>query len=288
MRRAEGSARLLLLFGAASLGAVSVGALVCALSGVPAGLWVRNLAAWLVGGIVAAAVARIAGPRAVRVLPWIAAAALAATFLGPEQEGVRRWIAAGPLNMNVAMLVGPAAVVALAAAPRLDRWTWAAAFACLAILVLQPDASQATAFGLAMAFVASMRIERGTWRTAVAAGAILLAGAAWLRPDPLLPVPEVEEIIELARARSVFLAVAALALLAAAAVAPAWAVRGSQPEALPAGAALSVCLGLWAVTPFLGAYPVPLVGVGVSPVLGAWLGVGLLAGVMRRRAERRG
>lgn len=285
MRGTGESARLLLLFGAASLGAVGVGALVCALSGVPAGLWVRNLAAWLVGGIVAAAVARIVGPRALRLLPWIAAAALAGTFLGPGQEGVHRWIAAGPLTMNVAMLVGPAAVVALAAAPRLDGWAWGAAFVCLVILVLQPDASQATAFGLAAAVVVGARSKPGIRRAAVVAGTVLLAGAAWLRPDPLPPVPEVEEIVELAWARAIPLAVAILALLAAAAAAPAWAARRSQPEVRLAGAALSACLGLWAVTPFLGAYPVPLAGVGVSPVLGAWLGVGLLAGVMRRRAD---
>jgi hypothetical protein len=33
---------------------------------------------------------------------------------------------------------------------------------------------------------------------------------------------------------------------------------------------------------FVGAFPVPFVGIGVAPILGAWLGAGLLAGLMRR------
>ena len=31
--------------------------------------------------------------------------------------------------------------------------------------------------------------------------------------------------------------------------------------------------------PFLGAFPAPLLGLGMSPIIGAWLGVGLLAGL---------
>ena len=42
----RGGARLLLAFGVASGAAVAIGALACANSGVPAGLWLRNLGAW--------------------------------------------------------------------------------------------------------------------------------------------------------------------------------------------------------------------------------------------------
>lgn len=37
-----------------------------------------------------------------------------------------------------------------------------------------------------------------------------------------------------------------------------------------------------------GAFPTPLVGIGVSPILGAWLGVGLLAGVAGREGGKGG
>lgn len=275
---------LLPAFAAASLGAVALGAWVCALSGVPTGLWVRNLAAWLVGGLLAVGVARSAGQRTVRLLPWIAAAALAATFLAPGQEGVHRWIGLGPLYMNVAMLVLPAAVVALAATPQPALWTWVPALLCLVILVVQPDASQATAFGMAVAILAILRAKDTTQRGALVLAVLALIAAAWLRPDTLAPVPEVEEIVALAAARSPLLAGLALVLLAAVAIVPALSVRRAEPDIRIAGLALGVCLALWTLTTFFGAFPVPLVGVGLSPVLGAWLGVGMLAGLARKAA----
>ena len=60
-------ARLLLLFGLLSLAAVVTGAVVCAASGVPAGSWLRNLAAWSVGGLLAGLIAAKAGPGANRL-----------------------------------------------------------------------------------------------------------------------------------------------------------------------------------------------------------------------------
>lgn len=279
--RSDGG-RLLAMFGAASLGAVAVGALVCALSGVPAGLWLRNLAAWVVGAMLAFGLAKGAGRRAVQVLPWLAAGALATTFVDAGQEGVHRWIGLGPLNINVAMLVLPAAVVALAAEPRPVLSVWPPALICLVIFLAQPDASQATAFGLALALVAALRAQGGAAKAALAACALVLVVLAWLRPDPLAPVPEVEDILALAAGHSPLLAMSALALLAAVAAVPILASRRGALEVRIAGLALGACLALWTLTTFFGAFPVPLVGVGLSPVIGAWLGVGLLADLLRK------
>lgn len=275
--RSDGE-RLLLGFGAASLGAVALGALVCALSGVPAGVWVRNLVAWGLGALLALSLSRLDVRRWLKWLPWVAGLALTATFLARGQEGVHRWIALGPLNINVAMLVLPAAVVAVAGAERRTVSAWAAAFLCLALLIAQPDASQATALGASLAVVALAAGPPGRRRWALAVAALAGAAAAWLRPDPLAPVPEVEDILELAAAQSVILSGLALLLLA---VAPAALTPLRLPAARRAGLALGACLALWTAATFFGAYPVPLVGVGLSPVLGAWLGVGVLAALSR-------
>ena len=37
--------------------------------------------------------------------------------------------------------------------------------------------------------------------------------------------------------------------------------------------------------PMFGAFPVPWVGMGMSPIVGGWLGVGLLAAAMRWRGD---
>lgn len=279
------SVRLMAVFGLASLAAVGLGAAVCALSGVSAASWGRNLAAWLVGAVIAAALAaagrRIVSPGAALAVAGLAVAGLAASFFNPAQEGVHRWIDAGPLHVNIAMVVLPSLSVVLAAAE--DRWVvWGAAVAALILLVAQPDASQTTTLAAVLILVAAFRAPSRGVKAALILFAGVAAAAAWMRPDPLQPVAEVEEIVGLAFQVSPLIGGLALILLAVFAAVPAALTRPDARLKL-AGAALSLCLAAWAVTPLFGAFPVPLVGVGMSPILGAWLGVGLLAATARAR-----
>lgn len=282
------SVRLMAVFGLASLAAVGLGAAVCALSGVSAASWGRNLAAWLVGAVIAAALAaagrRIVSPGAALAVAGLAVAGLAASFFNPAQEGVHRWIDAGPLHVNIAMVVLPSLSVVLAAAE--DRWvvwaTQAAAVVALILLVAQPDASQTTTLAAVLILVAAFRAPGRGVKAALILFAGLAAAAAWMRPDPLQPVAEVEEIVGLAFQISPLIGGLALILLAVFTAVPAVLTRADARLKL-AGGALSLCLAAWAVTPLFGAFPVPLVGVGMSPILGAWLGVGLLAAATRAR-----
>ena len=279
------SVRLMAVFGLASLAAVGLGAAVCALSGVSAASWGRNLAAWLVGAVIAAALAaagrRIVSPGAALAVAGLAVAGLAASFFNPAQEGVHRWIDAGPLHVNIAMVVLPSLSVVLAAAE--DRWVvWGAAVAALILLVAQPDASQTTTLAAVLILVAAFRAPSRGVKAALILFAGLAAAAAWMRPDPLQPVAEVEEIVGLAFQISPLIGGLALILLAVFTAVPAVLTRADARLKL-AGGALSLCLAAWAVTPLFGAFPVPLVGVGMSPILGAWLGVGLLAATARAR-----
>lgn len=214
-------------------------------------------------------------PGALPILLWTAPAGLAATLFTAGQQGVRRWVDLGPLHINVAMVLLPAAAVALAVLARARPWPFLPALLTLALLVAQPDASQATAWAAVLLILPAAAL-RGRWQGLVlGAAAGLGVVAAWRRPDPLQPVPEVEGVLTMAFAQSTLMGVAAAVLLAAAVAAPALAVRR-----IPA-LALSLCLAVSAAAPLIGAFPVPLVGVGPSPILGAWLGVGVLAGVLR-------
>lgn len=279
------SVRLMAVFGLASLAAVGLGAAVCALSGVSAASWGRNLAAWLVGAVIAAALAaagrRIVSPGAALAVAGLAVAGLAASFFNPAQEGVHRWIDAGPLHVNIAMVVLPSLSVVLAAAED-RRAIWGAAVAALILLVAQPDASQTTTLAAVLILVAAFRAPGRGVKAALILFAGLAAAAAWMRPDPLQPVAEVEEIVGLAFQISPLIGGLALILLAVFTAVPAVLTRADARLKL-AGGALSLCLAAWAVTPLFGAFPVPLVGVGMSPILGAWLGVGLLAATARAR-----
>lgn len=283
MRGFGASGRLLSLFGLLSLAAVATGAVVCAASGVPTGLWMRNLAAWVAGAAAAVGIAALTRPAALPIVLLAAPIALAATFLGPDQLGVHRWVRAGPLHMNVAMLVLPSAVVAFAALAPSRTWPWIAAILALALLVAQPDASQATTLAAVAGMLAIVTAPRPSVRAVVLGAAGLLLVAAWMRPDPLQPVPEVEGIVGLAFAVSPVAGALAVLLLVAVAASPALA-SARQPGLGPPALALGLCFLGWAATPLLGAYPVPLVGVGLSPIVGAWLGVGVLAGLAKGEA----
>lgn len=271
--------RFLAGFALLSLSTVAIGCVIAAAHGVPTGSWARNAVAWGVGAAAAWAISRRPG-----VLPWFLLAAplaLAATLLNAPVEGVHRWIDAGPLHVNAAAALLPAAAVGLAALSD-RRWSWAAAAATLCLLVLQPDASQATAFGAAMLVVLASLRAPAAIRAGGAAAVVVAVVAAWMRPDPLAPVPEVEGIIGLAWAWSPLAAAGAVALLAATALWPLRMAVSHPASPRVAALAFAACCLVSALAPAFGAFPVPLVGVGMSPVLGFWLGAGALAAVQRR------
>jgi len=165
------------------------------------------------------------------------------------------------VRFNAAELLLPSAVVTLDSQILLS-------FALLILLALQPDASQAVAFAGALIVTA---IASG--RFWFAASLAVVAALSFVRPDTLAPVPEVEGIIALATPLQAAIAVLALA---GTVVAP----------LLFRSYSLTIYLALCALAPLFGAFPVPLVGMGVSPILGAWLGFGALMSSIRASAPR--
>lgn len=260
------------LFGALSLASVAIGCFVASTHGAPARVWSLNLAAWIVGLGLAVALSRT---RFERWWPLLALAGLLATFVFGGMQGVHRWIGLGPVHMNAAELLLPALIVALPGDGRRLRLV----FAVLITLALQPDASQATAF--AGGAVAAVMTSAGPKRFLFAAFPAALAALSFLRPDPLAPVPEVEGIIGLAWAVSPPIAALAVLSLAGAGLAPLAAARS------PAAYGLAAYLVLSALAPVFGNYPVPLVGMGISSIFGAWLGFGALIGLTRRPSSSR-
>jgi hypothetical protein len=266
-RRSSGQ-KLLAAYGVASLACVVLGGWIAGAHGVPASVWARNPGAWVLGLAVAAAMGRTAGRRAQAGFLLAAPLGLVATLLAPGLGDVHRWLQLGPLQVNAAEILLPPAVVALSALGGSRRWPWLVAMLVGALLVAQPDASQATAFAGAGVVALALSASARGFRWSGVAIAMAAAAAAWLRPDPLAPVPEVEGILHLAWGLSPFIATLAAATLLAAALIPMVAVQ--------LGAPLSCYFLVSALAPALGAFPVPLVGMGVSPILGAWLGVGVL------------
>lgn len=273
--------RFFALFALLSLAAVLTGCAIASASGVSVGSWSRNLIAWVAGALAAALFAIQRSRGFLRALVVAAPAGLAATLLNPGQEGVHRWVDVGPVHATLAAILLPPAVVALAALWDRERWTWIAAALAGVLLVLQPDASQATAFGGGLLVILLRLPAPRAARAAGTLAVLALVAAAWLRPDPLEPVAEVEGIVGLAARWSLPVALLAVALLAGVVLSPLRMGRGDGGPPRTAAMALAACFALTALAPLAGAFPVPLLGVGMSPVIGFWLGCGALLAVSR-------
>lgn len=271
---ARADRRLLAAFAALSFAAIATGVLTMVLTGIPALRWIPNIAAWLVGGVATIAIVRTTpGPRIWLAIACLGALLLAATLTAQGQMGVHRWIAIGPVNVNIAALVLPAVVVALAKLGSAHRAPPILATVLVAILALQPDASQAIALALAcLAWLLPARTPSG-WAAIGSIGG--LAGLSLVQPDPLLPVAEVEQIIGLAG--SIHIVLAAVALMAL--IGLPMLVRASRPGDA-AAMSLAIYMAAIIVAPLFKWFPVPLVGAGMSFVLGLWLGAALLAATL--------
>ena len=267
---------------------LAAGVLVMVRGGAPVARWGQHLGVGVIG------LAAYAGVRAIprRVvekvsLPGAALgiALVGSTLVGTGIDGVRRWHELGPVRLHVSALLAPMLLVFAAGRMRSRPLVAHGVLASLqGVHVLQPDAGQATAFGVA-AMVCTLALGGGASR-AVWTGlyGISIAGA-WLRPDPLGPAPFVEDIVGRAFALSWAAGALAAISMVALALAPC-AVRRGKTRA-EGDSWLIATLGVYfagsAIVPVFGEFPVPVLGFGPSPVLGAFVGLAALGRVLDSR-----
>ena len=273
------------IFGVASLGAISAGCVAMAEAGIAPSSWMRSVAAWIVGGGLAWLLARYAKPGgAFTGAVLLATSALGATLLAPAVEGVHRWLDIGPLHINAAASFLPALIAGLAAIGIAGPTGITIALVTASVLLAQPDASQLTSFAVAASILFVRAAVALRWKALallIAAGFVI---ASWRRPDTLQPVPEVEQVFAMCAAVSPILSLLAGVALAAAALAPLARLSPPGHPARNAAVALSAYFVTVSIAPFIGWFPVPLVGLGMSFPVGWWLGMGLLPAIARRPA----
>lgn len=253
--------------------ALIVGALIMRQHDVPSSRWGLNL----IGGVLSAAICAVFLVRsrtamsktAASISACLAAGALAATFAMAGSMGVHRWVQVGPLTVHAAAVCLPVLIVALGVLDAFGgKLRWAPllfAISVAMLLFLQPDAAQATAFaGAAFTLLIASKQRAGAeWAAALLIAA--LAAWTWTRLDPLPPVPYVEGIVGLARQSGPAWMVASIAALALLPLPFLVCPFGCHPAVARAlGVYLCICI----LAPLLGHFPVPLVGFGLSPIVG--------------------
>ena len=259
--RRPGRDLLILLLGV--LPSLVLGVAWMRLTGVPSAVYLQNV----VGAIVGVAIAvygmrRDASSKARLAIVIVAIALLLATLIGPGMQGVHRWIRIGPLTLHVASLAIPVVLAELDRILRDARLriTLGIMLTIAMILAIQPDAGQATAFaGACIVLLAARRS-----RIAIAGILVLLtlAGLSFLRTDPLAPVPYVEEIaVRIAQRGAIWAAAVVIAL-----------VLLIVPFLVRPRTAIAVYFVLAIAASYWGHFPVPVLGYGMSPILGYFAG----------------
>lgn len=278
-RQLENRRPLRLPYLLAPVPALLVGVLIMRMSSVPAGVWGQNVAAWAVGTLLCLGLWRTRGSsgrgRGFDFAAVLTLAALAATLLAPGVEGVHRWLPLGPVRLHAAAVLLPLLLVAIQGLSQARGWWISAGVAAgvAFILLLQPDAAQATAFAAGCLVLLLPAARRDPLRLACILVLPVLAGLAWLRRDPLAPVPHVEGIVGLAAGLGTGWAVAAVVALL---VLPLPFFLAAREAGKHAGLALVVYVAITVLAPFLGSFPVPVLGYGVSPIIGYLAGLGIL------------
>jgi cell division protein FtsW (lipid II flippase) len=181
---------------------------------------------------------------------------------------------AGNLGLHAAAIVAPVMIACVATAPT-RRPAIAIAIATAILLALQPDAAQATSFAAACGLIVIQDRRFGTSaRVAVLVALIACAIVSIVRVDPLHPVRYVEGIVNVVSANGPAWALLAsvILLLLPAPFVLAWA-RRRQTLSL----ALAVYVAMITIAPAWGTFPVPIMGYGVSPILGYFIALALCA-----------
>jgi cell division protein FtsW (lipid II flippase) len=240
---------------------------------------ILQVAAGVIGALLALVVAWIARPPGRIVGYGLLALVLAAEAFvlvaGVSMEGVRRWIALGPIQLHAASLLVPLAV--WTAARCLDAIGAVLLAAILVVLAAQPDAAAILALTLGVGAVALIDKGKRRWALGVVAIGAVCAGWALSRPDPLPAVGHVELVVRKSLEASPTLGALALVALIAVPMAALW------PRRTPATLALAATWAGFVLANLIANYPAPVIGAGASPVLGWLLSIGLAAGATRAK-----
>ena len=243
--------------------AVVLGLIAMAAEGVSAALWLQQAAAFVIFtmlGLISRSVQRK------HILIWVSvcAAALSATLFFPAVGGAKRWLDLGIFNVNAGMLLLPSLLVMISGL----KCMYPALIFIAAVLCVQPDFSQLTAFSLGVLPVLWLRRNHVGWLMA----SLIFLGACLIRcagiPVELEPAAYCEGILAMLHNLSPLMRVSGW--LALALIPVCFLVRFFRRR--EAG---ELCLAIYYAVVILfsvtGEYPVPFMGFGLSPIAGYWL-----------------
>ncbi|WP_259015985.1 hypothetical protein [Emticicia fluvialis] len=244
-------------------------------TGVSKVFWLTNLAATILGILVTLFIQsrqKTFPARNLNLVAGLSVGFLLFTFFNKDMYGVHRWVFAGGLNLNAGLITCPVFLMLIFRQEGTLRPLLLFTIVTV-ILLMQPDASQVSAFSISAMLLLWSRCKLPLHKVLL----ILFVSAAnlytWLNLDGLAPVDYVERIVYLAGHISKFLQYTAIVLLAL--LAAPFFVHGTGSNSL-LSFSLGVYFSITLLSAFIGNFPVIVMGYGLSPVIGYFIGLNQL------------
>lgn len=212
-------------------------------------------------------------PQLVMQLAFVSLFLLLCCFLFSGPSEVHRWIFIGQFGINISMIVLPFILYCLHQLLHTKKFLHGFILyaATATIIGFQPDAGQATAFGLSALVLFFYNKMDGKLRVAAFFIALVTIFLAWNRVDLLEPVEYVEDIFHLMAALGP-LGLAGIVFISLTLFIPFIVMSFRRIETVRVlSISFIVYLSTSLVITEAGHYPVPVMGAGISSVLGWYL-----------------
>lgn len=253
------------------LPAIAIGTMAMVKNNLPIGIWIQAILIWLLGcflGILFLGLSKKRKPSKRRsdFIPIIMIILLLIfPFFSRHSSDIHRWLSIGPVLIYTASILLPLALIYF------DRtikhypkgYTLGLVLIILIILLFQPDAGQLTAFSCAIALIIFRNSDKPVLTYSSLLVLSLFITLTWVFIDHLAPVSYVENILFLVKDMGILwfiLGIISLILL----VMPFFTLGACNW--------MYFSLGIYFLTEilvtFFGNFPVPVMGYGLSPIIG--------------------
>ncbi|MBE6087343.1 MAG: cell division protein [Clostridium beijerinckii] len=236
----------------------------------------QNIFCLLIGGVISSFVVsrkeKMKGINTESVTIFVSVILLFLTLINSGMEGVHRWISLGPIKFYVASIVLPIVIIKLwgGLVNGKQRVTIITTIIVSLLLLIQPDASQLTAFIIPMIILIWNNTRNNIIRFSIAGALLIMAVVSWVYLDALPPVSYVEEILSLAANTGIIwfvLGVISLVILPLPFI-----IFPPKNSKL-----ISRCIGIYFIIILIstqfGNFPIPLMGYGISPIIGYFIAI---------------
>lgn len=233
-------------------------------------IWIQNPLFILILALVWMFLIRLSIQWNYRMVVLASVLLLGLTFLGPSMDGVHRWLKFPFFTLNLSAVVMPITIVALYRLMDEEKAGFFVASILLIALMLylQPDASQLLAFSVPVLMGLLQSKRSRIIKFSVCVPLLFLTWQSWLHLDALPPVNYTEGIFALLKDSSMLLyGMGIVALLWV----PVYFPLASMGKVRTACLGIAAYYWLMVASTWMGNFPVPFMGYGISPILGFYI-----------------